>query len=282
MLLTLALAAALTGSVPDAIEKAVRERMGEVRVEVVELVGSRGSKGSNGAEGSDEGSAGAEGSIGSPSTRSAGTSRKPRAESREPAAEGRKLIVTGPEPRAHSPEPAAEGREPKAESPEPALIALPEPGSRLGRPIRFILVADGARVGSVVAKLAVTGSVVRARHALSRGDALDADAVETADTTLEHMLLRRLPAAVDLVGAEARRDIAGGEVLTDSIVAVPPTVRSGDEVTVSVVSGPIEVTGVGRASGSGRPGDLIRVLIPSSRTPLKARITGPGSVEIVR
>ncbi len=86
----------------------------------------------------------------------------------------------------------------------------------------------------------------------------------------------------EIVGAQARRDIRAGEVLTDAALIVPPVVKSGDEVRVSVSTGAIEVTGVGRASGSGRVGDLIRVLLPSSRKGLKARITGPGSVEIVR
>jgi flagella basal body P-ring formation protein FlgA len=86
----------------------------------------------------------------------------------------------------------------------------------------------------------------------------------------------------EIVGAQARRDIRAGELLTDAAVIVPLLVKSGDVVRVSVSAGAVQVTGIGRASGSGRVGDLIRVLMPSSRRGLKARITGPGSVEIVR
>jgi flagella basal body P-ring formation protein FlgA len=164
----------------------------------------------------------------------------------------------------------------------PALVATPEPGSRLGRPIRFILFADGARIGSVVARVSVTGSAVRSSRALARGEALAADAIEVVDVELTNILLDRLPTSDELVGAQARRDIRAGEVLTDAAVIVPPIVKSGDEVRVSVAAGAIEVTSVGRASGSGHAGDLIRVLMPTSRRGLKARITGPGSVEIVR
>ncbi len=46
------------------------------------------------------------------------------------------------------------------------LIATPEPGSRLGRAVRFILVAGGTRLGSVVATLHVTGSAVRSSRAI--------------------------------------------------------------------------------------------------------------------
>jgi flagella basal body P-ring formation protein FlgA len=86
----------------------------------------------------------------------------------------------------------------------------------------------------------------------------------------------------EIVGAQARRDLGAGEILTTAAVVVPPVVKSGDQVKVSLSTGTIQVSGVGRASGSGQVGDLIRVLVPSSRRGFKARITGPGSVEIVR
>jgi flagella basal body P-ring formation protein FlgA len=162
------------------------------------------------------------------------------------------------------------------------LVAQPEPGSRLGRPVRFVLTSGGVRVGSVIAKLGVTGSALRASRALLRGEDLDAGAIEVVDTELKGMLLGRIPTMSEVAGAQARRDIKVGEILTDSAVIVPPAVKSGDEVRVTVSAGVIQVTGVGRASGSGRVGDVIRVLVPSSRRGLSARITGPGSVEIVR
>src|SRR5262245_34255975 len=216
MLHVIALSLALTGPVPVAIERAVQERMGHVRVAIIEL--TRTGERCNG--------------------------------------------VTASECA--------------------ALVALPEIGSRLGRPMRFIVSVGTARVGSVVARLAVTGSAARLNRAVARGEAIEADAIDIVETELEGMLLDRLPTMNDIVGAPARRDLRAGEILTSAAVAVPPMVKSGDEVKVSVSTGTIQVTGVGRASGSGQVGDLIRVLVPSSRRGLKARITGPGSVEIVR
>jgi flagellar basal body P-ring formation protein FlgA len=162
------------------------------------------------------------------------------------------------------------------------VTATPEPGSRLGRSVRFILAAGGTRLGSVVATLTVTGSAVRSSRAIARGEELEADAIEVIEVELEDILLGRLPTTAQVVGTQARRDIRKGEVLTEAVVIVPPLVKSGDAVRVRVSTGAIEVTGVGRASGSGHVGDLIRVLMPSSRRGLEARITGPGAVEIVR
>jgi flagella basal body P-ring formation protein FlgA len=213
MLHALALSVALTGPVPAAIEHAVRQRMGDVRVEVVEMTAAR------------------------------------------PA----------------DPESSIAG-----------LSAQPEAGARLGRAIRFILRANGARVGSVVARLKVTGLAVRSSRPLARGEELGTAAIGVEDVELTGVLLDRLPTVDEIVGAQARRDIRAGELLTEASVIVPPLVKSGDEVRVSVSTGAVEVTGIGRASGSGGVGDLIRVLMPSSRKGLTARITGPGSVEIVR
>jgi flagella basal body P-ring formation protein FlgA len=213
MLHALVLSVALSGPVPAAIERAVQQRMGDVRVEVVEMTSSR--------------------------------------------------------PSDH-------------ESPVERLTALPEPGARLGRTMRFILSANGARVGAVVARLKVSGFAIRSSRPVARGEELGAAAVEVEDGELTGVLLDRLPTMADIVGAQARRAIRAGELLTDAAVIVPPLVKSGDEVRVSISTGAVEVTGIGRASGSGRAGDLIRVLMPSSRKGIKARITGPGSVEIVR
>jgi len=223
MLHLLALGVALTGPVPDAIARSVQERMGEVRVEVLELSGPMGRRD-----------------------------------------DGARVRCEGPEVRCEGPR------------------VVPEPGSRLGRPIRFIVFENGARTGSVVATLNVSGSVVRSSRSLARGEDVASDAVEVADVELKDILLDRLPTQGEIVGAHARRSIRAGEILTDSAVLVPLVVKSGDEVRVSVSTGAVKLTSVGRASGSGHLGDVIRVLMPTSRKGLKARITGPGSVEIVR
>ena len=137
-------------------------------------------------------------------------------------------------------------------------------------------------MGSVVARIEVTGDVPRARRGLERDEEITAADIETARVEIKNVLLRRLPEAADVVGARARRDIVAGELLTNALVTVPPAVRSGDEVQVMVTVGSVQVSGVGRASGSGQIGDLVRVTTSSSRKSLSARITGRGTVEIVR
>jgi flagella basal body P-ring formation protein FlgA len=162
------------------------------------------------------------------------------------------------------------------------LVAAIEPGSRLGQPIRFILTADGRRVGSAVATLEVIGRAPRARRAFARDEEIGAGDVDVEAGELKNVMLRRMPEPSDVVGSRARRDIVAGELLTNALVVVPPAVRSGDEVRVTITMGAVQVSGVGRASGSGQVGDTIRVSTPSSRKLLSARVVGRGAVEIAR
>jgi flagella basal body P-ring formation protein FlgA len=145
-----------------------------------------------------------------------------------------------------------------------------------------VLTSGGARIGLAVATVRIEAEYARASRAIARDEVLRADAIEVVRGPLPGVALRRLPDAGEVVGLEARRAIAAGEPLTDAVVRVPPVVQSGDEVAVTLTLGQVAVTGVGIASGSGHEGDVIRVLSPTSRRPLKARITGRGAVEVLQ
>jgi flagella basal body P-ring formation protein FlgA len=164
---------------------------------------------------------------------------------------------------------------------ESGLQAQVDPAARLGQPTRFVLLGHGGvRKGSAVATLQVEARFARAVRAIARDEAIASDAFEIVNGPLPAMALRRVPDPGEIVGLKARRAIARGEALTSAVLMTPPAVRSGDEVTVKVSIGAVEVTGVGVASGSGQAGDVIRIMQPRSRQLLKARIVGPGMVEI--
>jgi flagella basal body P-ring formation protein FlgA len=166
-------------------------------------------------------------------------------------------------------------------APEPALHAMPEPGGRAGAPMRFVMMVGRVRRGVAVATVKVVGSYARAARAIGRHEAISADAVDIVRGEIEAVGLKRLPATANVVGLIARRDIAAGEALTQAVLQVPPAVRSGDEVVVTVVTGAVRVSAMGMASGSGHEGEMIRV-VPHNGRLLKARITGPGAVEVVQ
>ena len=70
--------------------------------------------------------------------------------------------------------------------------------------------------------------------------------------------------------------------MTAAVLRVPPVVRTGDTVDVTVRIGVVSVTGTATASGSGQVGDIIRIMQPHSSRLLSARIVGTGAVEIVQ
>lgn len=168
------------------------------------------------------------------------------------------------------------------------LIASPEPGARLGRPVRFSLVrrrADGGAAvpaGVAVATVFVSVEHVRAARSIGRGEACTEADLQTVDGDVGAVLLQRLPRRAEIVGSRALRPVGENEILTRVAVAARPTVQSGDAVVIRARAGAVQVEGQGVATQSGGPGDLIRVVNKDSRRPLRARIVGPGQVEVVQ
>ena len=163
---------------------------------------------------------------------------------------------------------------------ERALLAMPEPGGRAGERMRFVMMVGRARRGIALATVKVLGTYARATRAIGRDETIG-DAVEIVRGELPPVALKRLPPPGGVAGLVARRDIAAGEPLTQAIVEVPPAVRSGDTVVLTVAIGTVEVIAQATASASGHEGEVIRV-VPEGGRPLQARITGRGSVEVVR
>jgi flagella basal body P-ring formation protein FlgA len=163
-----------------------------------------------------------------------------------------------------------------------AVTASALPGTRFGAPAQFLLtLADGRRVSAVAKVTADVRHLVAARD-VARDEELSADVVEWVDGPLDGQLLGSLATQSQVLGARARRPIARGEVITPTMIKMPPAVRAGDPVTLVIRIGVMEVRGTGRAVSSGSVGDVIRVSRPLHREPLRGRITEPAVVEILR
>jgi flagella basal body P-ring formation protein FlgA len=165
--------------------------------------------------------------------------------------------------------------------PERALHATPEPGGRAGEPMRFVLLVGRVRRGVAVATVKVVASYARAARAIGRNETIGDGDVEIVSTELPAAGMKRLPDTADVVGLTARRDIAAGEPLTQAVLQVPLAVRSGEAVTLTVTAGTVQVTTTALATSSGHEGDMVRV-VPEGGKALRARITGPGTVEVSR
>jgi flagella basal body P-ring formation protein FlgA len=170
------------------------------------------------------------------------------------------------------------------------LTATPEPGARLGRQNRFslqwVVTAGGRRtpgpVGHATASVFVAVEHVRAGRSIVRGEICsESDLVQSAGE-VGAVLLQRLPRLSNVKGARALRPIAADDVVTRTAVLVRPAVQSGDVVAMSAAVEGVTVLGQAVAQQSGSEGDIIRVVNRESRRPLKARVVGPGRVEVMQ
>ena len=161
------------------------------------------------------------------------------------------------------------------------LVAVPDPGARTGQPAQFTLRAGSRRVGLAVASVTVSVPHVRTIAPVDRDSAVTAEAVKEQDGEVDGVRFEPLPRLDEVIGAHARRPLAAGEVLSQAVVVVPDAVRAGDEVKVVARVGALEAWGVGRASGSGRVGDVVRITRGGTRGLQRARVLSPGVVQVL-
>ncbi|HEX5632404.1 MAG TPA: flagellar basal body P-ring formation chaperone FlgA, partial [Gemmatimonadales bacterium] len=161
------------------------------------------------------------------------------------------------------------------------LVAVADPGARTGRPVQFTLRAGSKRVGLAVASVSVSVPHVRTVAPVDRDEPVTAEAVQARDGAVEGVRFEPLPTLDEVVGAHARRPLAAGEVLSHAVVVVPEAVRAGDEVRVLARVGALEAWGVGRASGSGRVGDVVRITRGGARGLQRALVLSPGVVQVL-
>jgi flagella basal body P-ring formation protein FlgA len=159
--------------------------------------------------------------------------------------------------------------------------ATPAVGARLGAPMRFTLMGSGVPV-SVVARVTVVAAQVVARQPIARNTAITANDVEVRHERLDGLLLQPLPTLEEALTGRPRRALVAGEVVTAAVLARSLAVRAGDEVAITIRTGAIEASGVGRAISSGVVGDVIRIMRPGSRETTRARVLAPASVEILQ
>lgn len=82
------------------------------------------------------------------------------------------------------------------------------------------------------------------------------------------------------IGKKLTRPLQADQVLTPNILQVAESVRRGDQVVIAARSGGINVRMQGEALSGGTLGQQINVRNLSSQRVVRARVTGPGQVEV--
>lgn len=83
-----------------------------------------------------------------------------------------------------------------------------------------------------------------------------------------------------LAGAVAVRDIPAGTVLTAQMFKIPPVVKMGAVVTVTLIQGDMTLITSAQARSNGSVGQVIKVMNLESKREFTARVIGPDRVEV--
>ena len=122
----------------------------------------------------------------------------------------------------------------------------------------------------IAALAALAMSEVIALKPLPRGTILTEDAVAAgAGTDLAPFL-----------GKQLTRPAFEGRAIRLSDLAAPDLVARQSPVTVVFRRGALRLSVPGRSLGAGAGGEVVTVLIEGRRAPVRARVTGPGIVEV--
>lgn len=144
-------------------------------------------------------------------------------------------------------------------------------GTVEGEP-RFTLPIEG-RVQELV-EIAVLARPVRRGETISPSD-LDWQKV-APDALSESSLIDD----AQLIGAEARRRLSPGRILTSRDIGPPMLVRRGQSVRIVYARGGLTLTALGTAREDGAFGERVRVVNPDSRMEILGTATGPQEVTV--
>lgn len=136
---------------------------------------------------------------------------------------------------------------------------------------------------SLVIQIKTTADVLVATDTIQTGQPLNAQ-----NTMRERRDISRAtdPLPVDSSNANidwiAGRVISSGSTIRSSDVKLPSDICKGDSVSLVVKCGKVTLHTSAEARQDGRIGDTIRVLTAVSKEDVKAKVMGPGMVEIKR
>lgn len=82
------------------------------------------------------------------------------------------------------------------------------------------------------------------------------------------------------IGKKLTRQLASKQVLAPNYLQIVEVVRKGDQVVISARSSRVSVRMPGEALSDGAPGEQIQVRNLRSQRVIRARVTGPGQVEV--
>ncbi len=176
----------------------------------------------------------------------------------------------------------------------PGALVIPDGGAETHLDA---VALDRARIGDIpirvrvlrgeveLARALITMRVVRQRDLLvaarpiKRGERIGAGDLRQERVTLTHGWNEEVTSK-ELLGREARLDLAEGTPLTTRLTVQPPDVRVGQRVVLQVISERFQLTVQGEALNDGRIGEVIPVRRASDGRTVRGTVIAEGQVRL--
>jgi flagella basal body P-ring formation protein FlgA len=171
--------------------------------------------------------------------------------------------------------------------PGPVTLSIPPTahlGGRANVPVEILINGQPFRTIFPRIEISIMRRVLVALNPIARGTAPGPD-----DIALKRLAMdgasdyygAPLTSPRQIEGAEAIRDIPAGQVLSAQLFRIPPMVKMGETVNVTLQDGGLTLITSGLAQGTGARGTSIRVLNVTSHKEFEARITAPHEVSVI-
>ncbi len=164
---------------------------------------------------------------------------------------------------------------------QPLTTTLESPAEPIGR-VTLRVRCDGAAPWTVFVpgQVRLYREVVIVSRPLKRNNIVTDMDIALAERDVGLLNQGYLTALRQAIGKKLTRPLSPDQVLTPSHVQAAEAIRKGDQVVISAHSGGISVRMPGEALSDGTIGKQISVRNQRSNRVIRARVVGPGQVEV--
>ncbi|MBO2927453.1 flagellar basal body P-ring formation chaperone FlgA [Metapseudomonas otitidis] len=160
-------------------------------------------------------------------------------------------------------------------------VSLESPAQPIGR-VTVKVRCEGSTPWSVFvpAQVRLFRNVIVAARPMRKGEELSSRDYNLVERDVGLLSQGYLTAPSQAEGYKLTRPVLVDQILTPTHVEMAEVVHKGDQVVISAGSSTVQVKMPGEALSAGAIGDQIRVRNLNSKRVVKARVTGPGQVEV--
>jgi len=164
---------------------------------------------------------------------------------------------------------------------QPLSVSLESPSQPIGR-VTTRVRCEGASPWTVFvpAQVRLYRNVVIVNRPLKRESVLTEGDLSLIERDVGLLNQGYLTALEQALGKKLTRTLLPDQILAPVHLQQAEAIRKGDQVVIRARSGTINVRMPGEALSDGAPGEQIRVRNQGSQRVIKARVIGPGQVEV--